>query len=67
MTCHNRAKDNAGLFYLIPVSKTIKIIVVSFLFYTSYSTGVTKSIVINRTKGFFESPSILSLHAYLGL
>ena len=39
MPCHD-PKDHAGLF-LIPDSKTITIIVVSFLFYTSYFTGIT--------------------------
>ena len=37
MTCHE-TKDNAGL---IPVSKTLTITVVSFLFYTSQFTGIT--------------------------
>ena len=40
MTCHN-TKDNAGLYRFIPDSKTITIIVVSFLFYTPYFTGIT--------------------------
>ena len=40
MTCHN-TKDNVGLYRFIPDSKTITIIVVSFLFYTSYFTGIT--------------------------
>ena len=39
MPCHD-PKDHAGLF-LIPDSRTITIIVVSFLFYTSYFTGIT--------------------------
>ena len=39
MTCHN-TKDNAGLYRFIPDSKTITIIVVSFLFYASYVTGI---------------------------
>ena len=41
MTCHD-TKDNARLYYrFIPDSKTITIIVVSFLFYASYFTGIT--------------------------
>ena len=32
MTCHN-TKDNAGLYRFIPDSKTITIVVVSFLFF----------------------------------
>ena len=39
MTCYD-TKDNAGLYRFIPDSKTITIIVVSFLFYTSYFTGI---------------------------
>ena len=39
MTCYD-TKDNAGLYRFIPDSKTITIIVVSFLFYTSYFTGM---------------------------
>ena len=39
MTCYDM-KDNAGLYRFIPDSKTITIIVVSFLFYTSYFTGI---------------------------
>ena len=40
MTCHD-TKDNAELYRFIPDSKTITIIVVSFLFYTSYFPGIT--------------------------
>ena len=41
MTCHD-TKDNATLYYrFIPDSKTITIIVVSFLFCTSSITGIT--------------------------
>ena len=40
MPCHD-TKDNDGFYRFIPDSKTIPIIVVSFLFYTSYSTGTT--------------------------
>ena len=40
MTCHD-TKVNAGLYRFIPVTKTITIIVVIFLFYTSYFTGRT--------------------------
>ena len=39
MTCYD-SKDNAGLYRFIPDSKTITIIVVSFLFYASYFTGI---------------------------
>ena len=39
MTCYD-TKDNAGLYRFIPDSKTITIIIVSFLFYTSYFTGI---------------------------
>ena len=41
MTCYD-TKDNAGLYRFtgIPDSKTIIIIVFSFLFYTSYFTGI---------------------------
>ena len=40
MPCHD-TKDNAGCYRFIPDSRTIIIIVVSFLFYTSYFTGIT--------------------------
>ena len=40
MLCHD-TKDNAGFYRFIPDSRTITIIVVSFLFYTSYFTGIT--------------------------
>ena len=40
MPCHD-TKDNAGFYRFIPDSKTITIIAVSFLFYTSYFTGIT--------------------------
>ena len=41
MPCHD-TKDNAGFYRFIPDSRTITIIiVVSFLFYTSYFTGIT--------------------------
>ena len=39
MTCYD-TEDNAGLYRFIPNSKTITIIVISFLFYTSYFTGI---------------------------
>ena len=39
MTCYN-TKDNAGLDRYFSDCKTITIIVVSFLFYTSYFTGM---------------------------
>ena len=40
MPCHD-TKDNAGLYRFISASKTITTIVVSFLFYKSYFTGIT--------------------------
>ena len=40
MTCHD-TRDNARLYRFIPDSKAITIIVVSFLFYTAYFTGIT--------------------------
>ena len=40
MPCHD-TNDNAGFYRFIPDSRTITIIVVSFLFYTSYFTGIT--------------------------
>ena len=39
MTCYN-TKDNAGLYRYFSDCKTITIIVVSFLFDTSYFTGM---------------------------
>ena len=40
MPCHD-TKENAGFYRFIPDSRTITIIVVSFLFYASYFTGIT--------------------------
>ena len=40
MTFHD-TKDHAGLYRFVPVLKTITIIVVSFLFYKLYFTGIT--------------------------
>ena len=38
---YHDTKDNAGFYRFIPDSRTITIIVVSFLFYISYFTGIT--------------------------
>ena len=40
MPCHD-TKDNVGFYRFIPDSETVTIIVVSFLFHTSYFTGTT--------------------------
>ena len=45
MTCYD-TKDNAGLYRFIPDSKTITIIVVSFLFYTLYFNPLSPNIHI---------------------
>ena len=46
MTCYD-TKDNAGLYRFIPDSKTITIIVVSFLFYTLYFTGIYNNLKLS--------------------